>query len=178
MSGRGISIPRISFIQWFVVLFAKSPIFRLEILLPMMFRLIAYVFPYRRDVAWADAEFAIASLPRKIEVALMLIFYPTGGRRFDPFDNFCRCVVFGLCKKYVNMVTHRIYFNQLRVIIIQDAVNISMELAALLIAQQRTPVLGAEYEVNDNVSEGLGHRVSPFQGLVDLWGDVPGPALV
>ena len=56
----------------------------------------AYVFPHRFDVHGADAEFAVTGLPREIEIILMLILYPPGGRSFDLFDYFCRRVVFGL----------------------------------------------------------------------------------
>lgn len=62
------SVPRISFIQRFAVLFAKPPVLGFKILLLMMLRLITNVFPHGLNMHRADAKFSITGLPREIGI--------------------------------------------------------------------------------------------------------------
>ena len=71
------SIPCTSFVQWFAVLFAKSPVFGREIFLRMMLRLPADIFANHFDVRTTDAEFSVAGLPREISIPGILCFDPT-----------------------------------------------------------------------------------------------------
>ncbi len=106
------SIPRISFIQWLPVLLAEPPVFGLEILLCVMLRLMADVFPHGFHMYRADTEFPITRLPFEIGIPSVWRFDPAGRGRFDLLDNFRRRVVFGLRKKNVDVVADGIDFDQ------------------------------------------------------------------
>lgn len=62
-------------------------------------------------------------------------------------------MILRLRKQNVNMVAHGINFDEPRIVIFQDASNISVQLAALFIAQERAAVFCAKYEMDNNVGE-------------------------
>ncbi len=77
-----------------------------------MLWLIANVFPDRLDVHRTDTELAVTGLPREISIPCVLLLDPTGRRRFDLLHNLRGRVVLGLREKNVNVVAHRIDFDQ------------------------------------------------------------------
>ena len=87
-------------------------------------------------------------------------------------------MVFGLDEEDVNVVVHRIDFEQRRILISQDAGDVGVELIAFLIAQELAAAFGAEHEMNDDVGERLGHDSHALTGLRRHLGTgCPGPAL-
>ena len=139
-----------------------------------MLGLATNVLPRRFNVRRADTELAVTGLPREFGIPRVLFFDPTRRRTLDLLDNLRRRVVLGLREQDVDVVAHGIDFDQGRVMFLDDARDVSMELAALLITQELAAALRAEDEVNDDVGEGLGHAgVAPtglgrFVGAVDL----------
>ena len=125
----------------------------MEIFLFVMFRLIADVFPHGLDVHRADAELAITRLPRKIGILGVEGFDPTRGRRFDLLHELGGCVAFGLRKQDVDVVADGIDFDQGRVVVFEDARDVSVELAAFFVAQELAAPFRAEHEMNDEVGE-------------------------
>src|SRR5580693_6024978 len=65
----------------------------------------------------------------------------------------------------MDMVAHRIDFNERRPLVLQDAGNIAVQLLALLIPEKHLPVLGAEYEMDGVLYEGLRHGENALTGL-------------
>ena len=106
------SIPCTSFVQWFAVLFAKSPVFGREIFLRMMLRLPADIFANHFDVRTTDAEFSVAGLPREISIPGILCFDPTRRGGFDLLDNPGRRVVLGLREQDMDVVANGIDFDE------------------------------------------------------------------
>ena len=80
-------IPRVSFVQWVLVFLAEAAKLLLEVLLPVVFRLLADVISHRQDMHGADAEFAVTSLPGEVTIQRVLLFEPTGGDTFQAFDD-------------------------------------------------------------------------------------------
>jgi hypothetical protein len=150
-------IPRISLIQRLAILLTKPAIFGLKILLFVVFRLVANIFSHRLDMHRADAELAITRLPRKIRIPWVLCFNPTGRRRFDLLHKVRRSMIFRLCEQDVNMVAHGINFDERRIKVFENTRNIGMELATFFVTEKLTAILCAEYEMNNDVGEGLGH---------------------
>ncbi len=138
---------------------------RLKILLLVMLGLVTNVFPRRLDVHWAHAEPAVAGLPREIGIPRVLFFDPTRPRTLELFDNLRRRVVLGLCEQDVDVVAHGTDLDERRAVIPQNAGDVGMEFAALLIAQELAAVLRAEYEMDDDVGNGLGHAGVAPTGL-------------
>ena len=64
-------------------------------------------------------------------------------------------MVLGLREQDVDMVTHGIDFDEVRIVIVQDARDVGVERTTLLIPQEGTAALGAEHQVNDQIGEGL-----------------------
>ena len=117
--------------------------------------LVANVFPDGLNVHRTDAEFAVAMLPGKIVIPRIKGLNPARRCGFDLFDNFCRRMIFGLRKQEVDVVSDRIDFDKGRIMILENAGDVGMKLTALGIAQQRTPVFGAEHEMHNEVGKGL-----------------------
>src|SRR5947208_1475201 len=63
------------------------------------------------------------------------------------------------------MVAHGIDFDEGRVVILENARDVGVELATLLVAQELAAAFRAEYEMNDDVGEGLGHTGNALTGL-------------
>ena len=120
--------------------------------------MIANVFPHGHDMHGADAEFPVTALPREIPIPWVQRLEPDRRRGLDLFDNLRRGVVLGLREQDVDVVAHGIDFDERRIVVLEDAGNVGVKLAALLIAQERTTAFGAEHEVNDKVGQGLGHN--------------------
>jgi hypothetical protein len=135
------------------------PEFGLKILPRMMLLLAADVSAHGLDLPGADTEFAVATLPREIGIPRVLLLEPHGRPGFHLLNNFCGRVVFGLGEQDVNVVAHGIDFDQGRIMVLKNAGDVGVELAALVIAKKWAAVLGAEHEVNDDVGKGLGHDV-------------------
>jgi hypothetical protein len=76
---------------------------------------------------------------------------------FDLLDNFRGSMVLGLREQDVNVVAHRIDLNQVRVVVLEGAGDVGVELPAFLVAQELAATFGAEHETHDDVGEGLGH---------------------
>ncbi len=112
----------------------------------------ADIFPRRLNVHWADAEPAVAGLPPEIGIPRVLLFDPTRRRAFDPLDNLRR-------------VAHGIDLDKRRAVMLQDAGNVGVKLAAILIAQELAVALRAEYEMGQDVGERLGHAGVAPTGL-------------
>ena len=76
------------------------------------------------------------------------------------------------------MVAHGIDFDQGRVVVLENASDVGVELAAFFISQKLTAALRAEHPMHDDVAEGLGHDlnrgwredVPPLQGWQELFG--------
>src|SRR6266404_7119696 len=147
------SIPRITFIQCFPILLPKPLVFSLEILLFMMLRLSPDILAHGLDMHRAHAKFAVACLPREIGIPYSLLLDPTRRRSLDVFNNFRRRMVFGLREQDVNVVTHRVDFDQRRIVVLEKAGYVGPEFTALLVAQELMTTLRAKDEVGDNVCE-------------------------
>ena len=147
------------------ILLAKPPKLGLEILLAMMVRLAANIRPHSLDVHWADTEFAITGLPREIRIPCVLFLDPTGGRTLNLLDDFGGGVILGLCEENVNVVGHRVDFDQGRIVVFENAGNIGVKVAALGVPKQLASDFCAEHEVNDYVGEGLRHGGDALTGL-------------
>src|SRR6185437_204358 len=72
----------------------------------------------------------------------------------------------------VDVVADGIDFDEWRIVILQNAGNIGVELAAFLIPQKLSAALRAEDEMNDDVGEGLGHADVALTGLGSVVGVV------
>src|SRR5437867_878863 len=145
------SIPRIPFIDRPFVLRAESAVLRLEILLSVVLGLAVDVFLDWLDLNRADAEFAVSGLPREIGIPRVEGFDPTGGRTLDLLDNLCGRVVLGLPEQDVDVVCHRVDFDERRIVVFENASNVGVELAAFTVAEEWATILGAETEVDDDV---------------------------
>jgi hypothetical protein len=64
----------------------------------------------------------------------------------------------------MNMVGNGIDDQRGRFNVFQNASHIAMQSRARVISNERTPLFRAPDNVNQNVGEGLGHFVTPFQG--------------
>ena len=78
----------------------------------MMLRLLADVFPHRFHMHWADAEFTVARLPRKIGIPPVEGFDLGGRRRLDLLDNLRRRMVLRLREEDMDVVAHRVDFDE------------------------------------------------------------------
>jgi len=61
-------------------------------------------------------------------------------------------------------------FEERRVVVLEDAGDVGVELAAFALAEERATVLGAENEVDEDVGEGFGHGGNALSGLEVLAG--------
>lgn len=83
-------------------------------------------------------------------------------------------MIFRLRKQNVDVIADGIDFDQGRIVIFENAGDVGVELAAFFIAKKLATALGAEYEMNNDVGEGLRHdvcrsyRAWGFVGTVDL----------
>lgn len=64
-------------------------------------------------------------------------------------------MIFRLREENVNMVAHRIDFNERRIVILENAGDVGVKLAAFLIAEEWATFFRAEHEMNNNVGERL-----------------------
>jgi hypothetical protein len=69
----------------------------------------------------------------------------------------------------VDVVAHRIDFNQRRVLIFQNPGDVGMALPTFFIAQKLAPAFGAEYEMHNDIGKGLGHIGVALSGLGMFW---------
>ena len=65
----------------------------------------------------------------------------------------------------VDVVAHGIDLDKRRAVMLQDAGNVGVKLAAILIAQELAVALRAEYEMGQDVGERLGHAGVAPTGL-------------
>jgi hypothetical protein len=65
----------------------------------------------------------------------------------------------------VDVVADGINFNQLQVMVLEDAGDVGVKVAALFIAQELTPTFRTEHEVNDDIGERLGQERAALTGL-------------
>ena len=63
------------------------------------------------------------------------------------------------------MVADGIDFDQGRIVVLEDAGDVGVKLAAFFVAEQWASLLRAKHEVGDNVGEGLRHRWGALTGL-------------
>jgi len=75
-------------------------------------------------------------------------------------------LVLGLREQDVNVVAHRIDFDQRRVVVLEDACDVCVELAAFLVAQELATAFRGEHEMNNDVGEGLGHSGDVLPGAL------------
>ncbi len=74
-------------------------------------------------------------------------------------------MVFGLREQDVDVVADGIDFDEWRIMVPEDARDVGVELAAFLVAEELAAALRAEYEVNDDVGQGLRHADVALTGL-------------
>src|SRR5262245_18943743 len=74
-------------------------------------------------------------------------------------------MILRLGEEDVDVVTHRIDFDERRVVIPENARDVGVELAAFFITDELATAFRAEHEMNDDVGEGLRHGSGALAGL-------------
>jgi hypothetical protein len=66
----------------------------------------------------------------------------------------------------VNLVAHGIDLDQRGVVVLEDAGDVGVELAAFLVPQELATPLRAEHKMNDNIGERLRHGGEVLSGAL------------
>ena len=77
----------------------------------------------------------------------------------------------------MNVIAYRPCFEKGAPVIFHDAADVRMEFGADVVSQPRLPVFRGENQMHENLSEGLRHWITPFQGLTTVGGLSQGVAL-
>jgi hypothetical protein len=75
-------------------------------------------------------------------------------------------MIFGLREQDVNVIAHGINLNQRRIVVLEDAGDVGVKLAALLVTQELATALRREHEMDDDVGERLGHGGGVLSGVL------------
>ena len=81
-------------------------------------------------------------------------------------------MVLGLREQNMDMVADGINFDKGRIVVFHNPRNVGVEFAAFLIPEQGASFLRAEYEVNNDVGQGLGHSCAALTGRERFVGTV------
>jgi putative transposon-encoded protein len=160
------SIPDIPFIEGDLVTFQKSPVFLLELFLPMMFLLVRDVFTDGGHVGFGDSKRSITCLPRKSSELAALRLDPFGRRFFDILDGGTDRDGAGQFKEDVNVVFNRVDEHGRAAKVLKNSRHVGMKRIANPVGNDSLAILGAENEMNVEACEGLGHDLDrPFKAV-------------
>jgi hypothetical protein len=129
----------------------------------MVFFLRVDITEQRAEIGRSDRKQPVSPLPRELRNSLL--FHPCRRRRFDLGDN-SRCVI-RRCKSdhQMNMIGRSAYPKTLTAQFTGSAHKIGMKLSFTSLRDQRSPILGAEDNVNQVEAQSLRHSADYMPGL-------------
>ncbi len=166
LKGRKKLIPDISFVMRNMVLLEERNELLLKRMLLVMFLLVRNVFGNSGNVGFADAKHTISGLPRKFGMALTV--NPFTGIGLDDTHNFGNRMRGTNTNEHMNMIGHAVDDERRATHFADDAAQVSEYVIADVQHEERQSLFGRENQMNNDVTAGLGHFLSPFQGLVVL----------
>lgn len=159
----------------------KRTVFLLKAFCPVVFALVGNVLADGFHIGFRNSKCAVSRLPCKCSEFRPLGFDPFGRGFFNVFDGLADGDGSGEIKKQMGVVLDGIDENGSTAEVLQHCRHVGVQRAADLVREDALAVFGAEYEVNVEAGEGLGHRVGrPFRAWFFVGNLFPGrcPGLV
>ena len=147
MSSLQLLVPNISFVDWYIIDFAKASKFLLECGFMVMALLVFDVTSDSLHMALADAERAITILPtERIELTILLVD-PLAGIGFHNPDGIAHRHGLVEDKQDVNMVSGSTHTKGRRMMLVEDLRNVCVNLLQVSLRNRICTTLGREHKV-------------------------------
>lgn len=146
--GKNELVPDVAFVVSDTIFFKERAVFFLKSARPMVFLLSVYVVEQLVTLGWADGKCAVTALPGEGGQHGRLRFDPSGGGRFQGFNQSGHGDGAGEADGEMNVISDTTDTEAFAISIARNRREITVERRTNFRAEERHPVFGAENDVD------------------------------